>query len=471
MPLFVNSVLVLVLFASLTQGIFQATGLPLAIPKTIVELGSWLIFSYALLLCHKKNTKFNFIWLLTTPLLAIYLTGLISTLITDTTSTTSLFLLFRSTFSLYPLFLGLINLEIKSDCLRRCCSTIIFLFFAQLPFIIYKFATIGVDENIWIGALHQNAGQISVLFPLFLISIISPWFLLYGRDLKHVIIFTTLIMILTFFAIVGEKRATIFLVPLWLYLCFSLLFLKEFLNNKQIFAAPKARALLIFFILSLGVFYGSQKFIPSLNLDEKVGGEISIFHVFKYTRQYLTRDYVDPLNNPIEKIDQDKGIQLGRLAVIERSFSYISSQNIVHFLFGFGASAMNPSYLLGPNRSDVAYQNFGIRGAASNAVRVLFESGTVGVLLKFFWFTAVFIWLLNTFLNKSNKTLTFVFFSALTSHCVFFFDFLLYSDATWCFDILSPLYFLLLALAFRANFYMNDRIVLKNFLKTHLKIY
>ncbi|TVM14370.1 hypothetical protein DPQ33_17625 [Oceanidesulfovibrio indonesiensis] len=345
------------------------------------------------------------------------------------------------------------------------------MFFAQLPFIIYKFSTIGVNENIWIGTLHQNAGQISVLFPLFLISIISPWFLLYGRDFKHVIIFTTLIMILTFFAIAGEKRATIFLVPLWLYLCFSLLLLKEFLNNKQFFAAPKAQALLIFFILSLGVFYGSQKLIPSLNLDEKVGGEISILHVFKYTRQYLTRDYIDPLNNPIENIDQDKGIQLGRFAVIERSFSYISSQNIVHFLFGYGASAMNPSYLLGPDRSDVAYQNFGIRGAASNVVRVLFESGTVGVLLKFFWFTAVFIWLLNTFLNKSNKTLTFILFSAFTSHCVFFFDFLLYSDATWCFDILSPMYFLLLALAFRANFYMDDRIVLKNFLKTHLKIY
>ncbi|MBN1378999.1 MAG: O-antigen ligase family protein [Gammaproteobacteria bacterium] len=441
--------LMVLIFASLSTGIWQGLGIPLAAIKAITEVCILIL----LLSVFTKEINWKAL-ILIVPLLCISFIGVCGALLEQSEGTLSAILFFRDMLKFALLLPAIASFKQRNMLIEKAVFLASVFFLIQPVISILKFFLIGVDESYWIGTMHQTAGELGVLAPLFAICFLVPmaflrsfwWF--------------TVVVAFCVFCFVNEKRLGLSAIPITMFgMLFLHLIQDSWRNFKGIDKLSSSKRKLyggfIISLLSIFVIYASALIIPSLNIDEKVGGFFNYRHIISYHKEYLTRDYEDPLNNPIENIEFDPGIQLGRFKLINNSFRYMANQPTLRLLFGFGGSDISTSYLLGGDRTDIFYHKHQLRGATPFGLRVLIETGFVGYLIFVFWFSYIsFLLIRNIFsLNESRSTLA---ICATGMHLIFFFDSLFYSCATWTNGVLTPIYFVILTSILFGNYNIAD---------------
>jgi O-antigen ligase len=181
----------------------------------------------------------------------------------------------------------------------------------------------------------------------------------------------------------------------------------------------------------------------------------TICRVFLYSYDYLSRDFYSPLNISREPVDSNTNIQMGRITLFKETFESVTEHGPLIMMFGYGASAVNPSYLLGEGRSDIMYQKFGMRGTYPSAIAVMMETGLVGLSAMVLFFSILLYSVMKRAVESSSEGNLVVGVTAILMILIIAFDYSIYSITAWSSYTLAPIFFIVLGF-FLAH---NSRIV------------
>lgn len=427
----------------LTMGLLDWYGCPMHYTKFIGEFLSYLSFFAALAICVSQRSPVRSAALFLLPIVLCGFVGFISALL-GTEGILGGILFFRWIISFSLLGAAFLIISPTEKELRYIRIVVVGLVLLQPVVAIIKGATIGIVEKYWIGTLSQNAGQFGLLLPLLAISFLLPRFL-FNMKLNSPLLILAFIL----FAIVNEKRGAVFMLPAWIAMIFLTYNFFWMMRKKTYGIIIKRKRYVEFLkgavcaVLIVVTFVSMTSLSPSLNSQEKIGGDISIGFVFKYSLEYLNRDYDHFLNNPVENIEEDVDIQLGRFRAILKIWEFMASQPAGRFLFGFGGGFVNNSHILGEDRSDILFARTGIRSSIPAASRLLIEAGLVGFILLVVWFAVVTSELIRIFFSSVSPYAAAFSLGVLGTFGMVAFDFFVYSSTVWTADVLSPLIFAL----------------------------
>jgi hypothetical protein len=447
---FLAGALLVILVGSMTIGLWESLYVPQAVTKSLVEL--IILAAFVACVFTRPESKRALIYL--APLVSIVIIGAITAIaVGDGWSGAALF----ARDLLKPALLLIIAYSLtQGSSLRVLAVALLLLVAVQIPIAGLKLAFIGIDEKSWIGTMHHSAGQLGVLLPLMAVPPLVVLGLVMGSWIVWLIAF------FSFFAIVNEKRLAIFAIPLlalgvWLLAVMQERWLRA--NDLPVSSVlRRVQTLIAVTVVSAGTVYFGTYAIPSLNPAGKyAGGSFDVRYLWTYVKEYLTRDYVSPMNNPLEKLESDTGIQLGRIELIRRAAADMAEQPLSTVLFGFGGSNTSPSYLLGGDRDDILFKRHKLRGPTPLGVRILFDTGYVGLVILVGWFVWLGVLLLRR-MNDKDRSIAILAAIALSWHGVAAVDAFLYSTVLWTSGALAPAYFVLLGCM------LMDRVKLSRFL-------
>jgi hypothetical protein len=120
----------ILIIVSLSLGIFELCKIPLWVPKLIEELLALMVFLSAFLFRISHGKTFNVYGLISIS--GLLIVGIVSGIINNI-SQIAILLFVRVILVYYLFFLGVLNLEISGDSVRRILSLIVILFVIQIP--------------------------------------------------------------------------------------------------------------------------------------------------------------------------------------------------------------------------------------------------------------------------------------------------------------------------------------------------
>lgn len=426
------------LLSMFSVALFQAANIPLAVPKFFME--SILIILalktlYVRIVFYDGRIKsFGFL-----PLLALSLIGVFSALYHYNADGASIALFVRDILRFYLLVFVFYNLDVNRTQLAFLGSALVAMLAIQLPVAWVKAATFGIRE-FWIGTVHLNAGELSLILACLGTVYLFAAFL-YLRQLRYLVLLPLVIS----FAIIGEKRATVFLVPVLILLILWIYQYDSAISVGHSAAAAIARVLRPRFVLSAAllivtVVYMGARLIPSLNPEEKVWGPFEPRHLLVYSLWYNLQD-VKPAgaSTGVERYDS---LRQGRLAIIVLSVAQLSREPLSVKLFGNGGGFLTTSPLATKGR-DVLFERYGLRGKMSTGLMVAYETGAAGLLCVVWLFGGMLRRLMAALRKAQSKNEKILALGTIGAWAVFSFDFFLYSQITWSHG-LFPLIFALL---------------------------
>lgn len=426
----------MVLVTSMTIAIWEWFDVPEAVPKALAEIVS--VAAIAACVGLRPGSTRAFLYL--APIVLIAAIGSVTAVMFgDGVRAAVLFArdMLKSTVWLVVAFAFM-----RGRTIGLLAAALAFLTIVQVPVAMLKLNFIGIDEKFWIGTMHQSAGQLGVLLPLLMV----PIFVVLGLVTRSS--FTWFLLFFSFFAIVHEKRLAVFAIPMLAIGVWVMFILQDILLRRQrprlSSAQTRAGTAVAILAVSAATIHFGIFSIPSLNpTGLYAGGVLDVRYLFSYVVEYLFRGYVSPLNNPLENLAADTGIQLGRFELIKEAMVRNSEQPLAVSAFGFGGSNTSPSYLLGEDRDDILFKRHGLRGATPMAVRLLFDTGYVGLTLFVGWFVLIGTLLVRR-MSDADPRIAILAAIATSWHAVAAFDSFIYSTAFWTYGILAPAYFLLL---------------------------
>ncbi|AGS20635.1 hypothetical protein [Rhizobium etli] len=435
----VGSVLVL----SMTQGAWVAAGVSESVLKAMLEVGFIALFVIGVTQRLSSGQRLRGIGIIL-PFGLVVPIGLISGWAHGTSFIESVFYV-RLIVLPTLLLLGLLNVSLDRAASRRLLFLIVGLILLQLPFFVYKWLVIGVEEKHWIGALSQTAGQLGLIFPLLVLSILVPRYLAAGGWL------ILIIMAYSLLPVVNEKRAILVMLPMLLMAATITHLRLPVPRTRKEGSKPKicVTRLLLLFMVCLTVWISSVKSIPSLRCEP---GSPCVTQVITYMYDYLVRDYLSPMNISKTPKEQNTNIQLGRLTMIKESARILADKGWKTLFFGIGGGAINPSPNLGPDRADIMFKKFGLRGTYSFGLMLLWEGGVSSVIAAAGFF--VFFWLAlvrRLAVVQTNRSIVFGNITILMV-AVLAFDFFGYSTAGWVTHCVTPFVFTLSAIFIRHGY-------------------
>ena len=265
-----------------------------------------LLFAKAILykLFRKEKVQVNYIMVV-----LFYLGVTAVSYLMSSVSTIHLILFLRLMLRFYLLFIAIINLDFNQRSIKLICNFIVFLFLIQIPTAVVKMFIFGQGESA-IGTYASQGGIYSTVIPMLAISYLIAFYFFYRPSTWYIVLVFAFIA----FGLIGGKRAVIFFVPV------LVLFLGIFLQRKSRNIIKYAVICLIFVIITA---YASMRFIPSLNPQGRVGGEVDIGHVIDFISGYTMRIHSD-------------GESAGRMATTIQVFNILSKRGFGTFLFGLG---------------------------------------------------------------------------------------------------------------------------------------
>lgn len=306
----------------------------------------------------------------------------------------------------------------------------------QFLFSLLKVSLIGIDEAYLIGTMSQGAGQLSFLFPAITIPIII---FIFNR--KNKIAMFSLIFFMFMFGIIGEKRSTVFVLPLILLISFFLDSPQKKISTYYFIFFPVVLIILLI-AMPLGI-----SLIPSLNSSASFGGSVSLLFALDYAIEYLTMDYGGPLQNSYEAAAYDRNTQVGRLTLWVHIVNWLYHADTMTQLFGVGFGKATPSSWI-TSDDDILFNLLGTRGSISGAGLTLIESGIVGILFFISFFLLIFYKIKSVkkilYFSDSKRWMNVVF----VIMCVFALDFFLYSTVTFRTLPMPILFFTILSSVF-----------------------
>lgn len=441
-------IIALILINSFSIGIFQALGLPMYIPKAVTEILTIFLFFGAVCLSLQKNRRMKFFNLL--PIVGVAAAGLFSGAIHDVEMINRVLFL-RSIAIFYLLFLAVRNIHIPSNSILRLLFLIIFLFAIQIPVSWLKFFTLGIDEP-WIGTVHMSAGSLSLLIPMFANSFLFAAYL-YRKRISYAIW-----MVLFFiFGIIGDKRAIVFMMPaLFVFLLHYYYASSIWPRNFTFFRAARrmllSKNILLLITIVVAIFYVGGRMIPTLNPEEKVGGSFNISHILNYSIGYNLKTFEDLKSIGLSDHDimYNDGAKMGRFRVIYESTVWIAKQDLFTSLCGLGGGALSHSYLT-ENKYDVMFLRLGIRGTIPFMTYILLECGIIGFLCFVIFFIRFYLVLRRMLFCASDKNEKWFILGMIGVTFTFIFDSFVYSCASMTVNVLTPIFYFLMAILLEGN--------------------
>ncbi len=455
----------LILCLAASQGILQAMDVSVSLSKAAIEVLSFVMLVLAIRSRRKAGQAVVGLSYLAPIALAVF-AGLLSGWFCGAAGLEyALFL--RTLISPVVIFFAVININLPDVAIRRIVLLLCLLFVAQIPIVVWKAFVVGINEKFWIGSFSQTAGQLGLLFPLLLLSILVPLYLRNGGKLLAI-----LVLALSLAPVINEKRAVIYVLPA--FFC-AAVFVYSFLWKRKValagtierFQGKIGKRFLVLIAIAAVVFVAAVRLIPSFQSTEfsnypKIvttnSGKCiqnTICRVFLYSHDYLTRNFSSPLNISRETQESNTNIQMGRITLIKEAFESVTAHGPLIMMFGYGASAVNPSYLLGEGRSDIMYQKLGIRGTYPSAIAVMIEAGLVGLSAMILFFSILLYSVMARVVESSSEGNLVVGVSVILMTLIMAFDYFIYSITAWSSYTLAPIFFIVLGL-FLAH---NTRIV------------
>lgn len=263
----------------------------------------------------------------------------------------------RNLYRFYFFFLALVNLDLNESDLKKINKMAIFILLIQLPVVAVKFAMHGISE-LNIGTYQMHEGSLTAAIPLMAIIYLVSMYSLY--DGKKTYIFFAICFL--FWAVVGEKRAVVFLLPFVLLLMY-------FIISKRLYIRPISHAynIAIGGAAILAIVAIMLTFHPSLNPEGKVGGSVDPAYALEYAQKYDTNV-------------GSHGYTWGRQATMKRTFSVLSNSGIKNFFFGFGPGSFTPVFFDNPNWRSKYARLFKIRYGLTPMSLIAIEYGIFGVI-------------------------------------------------------------------------------------------
>ena len=425
-----------VLILSMTMGLFQNAGLPLALPKAIEESLMMLLLFKAAVRVMATSSRFRSPgwWAIGGSVLC----GTISALANDGGILVST-LYVRNTLNFYLLFLAVMNLPLQPEQGRRLLLLVAGLFALQIPAGLIDFLINGIEEK-YIGTVHESAGQLGLLIPMVATSFLFSAYL-HTRGVRYLVG----IMLFILFGVLGEKRATVFVVPTLLAILVAIYYVTPRPGRRSLRFTWRLLRQMVSVAVATAVlggmaFYLGARLLPSLNPDGAVGGRFDPAFVLDYAQRYNTRDFTSEFNG----LDAtNTGVQMGRVELLKRSFALMKNQDPFTVLFGYGGGFFSSSYLVGAN-PEIFFERFEMRGTFPSIAVILLESGFLGAAL-YLVFHAYFVVRLYQKYRNSSGYYRIIGLGTLGMSLTFLFDTLSYSTVFASTGVLTPTYYLLAA--------------------------
>lgn len=310
-------------------------------------------------------------------MLLFALVGIASILINQQFNIKAIFGL-RLIFRFYIFYIAIINLDLSETDIKRINSFLVIVFLIQIPVATIKLFIYGQGERA-IGTYAVHGGTLSTIIPLIAIGYLIGLYSYVGR--KKLYIF--LIFGFIYFALIGEKRAFAFFLPVFMGFSIMLLWRDKFFEKYKI-SFDRTKLLVYSSILLVIVAFFALKYIKTLNPEGKVGGSFSIRHAVEYIKYYTTRESKEKTAHAA-----------GRYAVTKLVFSSLKDQGFDRFIFGYGPGAQIKSRFAQKGQWGGVAQDLKISYGVTPMTFIMMEYGFLGVIIYLIFMVYLFINCLN----------------------------------------------------------------------------
>jgi hypothetical protein len=406
------------------QGLFNYLGIPPLQHQLLFEF-SILLLMFALFQFLTFRTRKDFlapglIWFV-----LFTISMLVSGLINDPDAYVS-FLLYRNILLPYLLFLAILNIDLSDKLIKGVNRFIIILVIIQIPAAVYKYMTYGIREGTLIGTFANNAGSLSTIFPLFVISYIIAFHLIYKIHPLYLLLIPGFI----FFAWGGGKRAFFFFLP-GLLLITYFIYLKKVVHRKL--NIPRlVLTLMLVVIISIIPIYIGVRASPKLNPENSQWGSFNSAFMISQIVGYETRG-------------QDEATTGGRIATTQNAINrLVSHASTSQKMFGFGPDQL---YM----RDDHS-ASFRIRYGVTGMVFSLISVGIFGTISLFLLYLSIAKNIFRNFAYIQDSYYKSIAFGTILAAIVFCFDFLFYSRVFFIGFMPSVLFFYFSAITLKQTY-------------------
>jgi hypothetical protein len=393
-------------------GLIQFLGLPSGIYKVGIPLVAGLLFLYTFIQ-EAGRLVYPFVgWFLGFVFLSVT-----SSVINRIDSFSLIYFLIYTLLS-YTYFVILVN-ERNIRLIKSVIAYLKILVLIQIPVVIVKYFVLGQSEKGGIGTLSINAGSVSTIFPVLVITVLICYFL-FSEKMKYLLLIGGFCL----FAIVGAKRAIIFFIPIVLVLSYFLFYKM----NRMIFVRRVAQKLVLIALGGGVAFYVFVRTNPTLNPEHSIGGSFDT----EYLTKYVT-NYTSSAGKNMEEMRRKDGLFY--------FINYISSGTTDLFLWGDGAGKLIQSkYNV---HSGTMNEEYGVRyGGRMGFVWLLLQVGILGTLLYLLFYVRLYWYVSKRYLSHP------IYLAFLVLTIIFFIDLVIYSDVFLRYEYLKGLYFVLLGMIY-----------------------
>ncbi len=330
----------------------------------------------------------------------------------------------------YIFFLGMININMSEIEIKKINKYMVFIFILQIvvatgKWLVFPHTAGQFGQESLTGTYATHGGVFHTLLPLMAMAFIIPAYFTYGKK-----IFVVLFWSFIWFSMIGQKRAIIFILPLFaLYILYIMRgrFKVDF-NFVKLFTIVTSVGLAMFLIITVN---------HTLNREETIGGSFDLQYVLDYAQKYTTGQ------STIGNTEYAAGRYAATTAIIDR----IRSEPL-HLLLGYGAGIGLRTGIV-ENRFHESFLSFGIEDGITGFVWVVAQIGILGV-----FFLMAFIFKLFRIVFQSYKSCTddywkIFFVGTLGNFGVFAFDFLAYSDSFVTNETLLVTFFYYISICFQ----------------------
>ena len=403
-------------------GIIQLLGLNSGIYKLGIPFLTVILLVYSFI-SKGNELKFPFIsWYL-----AFIGVSIISSVVNGIDYFSLLYFLIYTSLS-YFYFIILYN-EINFLIIKKIVSFIKILVLIQIPAIFIKYILIGQTEHGGIGTLSINAGSVSTIFPLFIITILFCLYLFKNKN-KYLIY----ILLFSLMGIIGNKRAILIFIPIILMLT-TVLFVKL---EKSRWITNLWSKISLACIVGIAVFYITARTNKTLNPERSNWGSFDLKYIITYVDNYTSSKSNDKY-------------QMRRKDGLVYFINHTLEAQPEQMLLGDGAGKLIESKY--NTRIGSVKNEYGVRyGGRMGLIWLLLQIGVLGTIIYLLFYMRLF----SLVLNKYRSNPIYLAFLALT--IVFFLDIIIYSNVFLRYEYLKGLYFVILALIlldqkYRTNYF------------------
>jgi hypothetical protein len=262
----------------------------------------------------------------------------------------------RNFYRFYFFFLALVNLPFNENNLKRLNIFVFIILLLQIPVVAIKFVMHGISE-LNIGTYQSHEGSLTTAVPLMAIIYLITYFAFHERR-KSYILFAAGFL---FWAVVGAKRAVLFLFPVVLMAMYIII-------SKRIKIDPSKHIRNIAAGLCVVLMFGAVVLAtnPSFKPEEKAGVSIDPMYALDYAHKYETND--------------TERYTWGRYSTTKRVFSVIASSGIEHLFLGFGPGSFSPIFFDPPDWRSKYADLFNIRYGLTPLSLIAIEYGLFGII-------------------------------------------------------------------------------------------